>query len=148
MALTLITMKQTAALTGKHHLYIRRMIRAGTFPAPVRIIEDRTRLYFDSKAIRAWIKTHAAWKADCAIRARDCHRHLAGVKIVEGKAVRQRGTGGTGLDSDQRAMAAREAGNQDFTDAEGCNDAAAKALAASAEDRIRKGLATGEQVQL
>ena len=99
MSLTLIDMKQTAALTGLHHLYIRRMIRAKKFPAPVRIVGSRTRLFFNVKEVRAWIKTHAAWKADCVIRARDQHRHRAGVKIVRGKAVRRQGKGGTGPES-------------------------------------------------
>ena len=94
MSLNLIDMKQTSALTGLQHLYLRRMIRAKKFPAPVRIVGNRTRLFFNVKEVRAWIKTHAAWKADCAIRARDQYRHRAGVKIVGGKAVRRQGRRG------------------------------------------------------
>ena len=53
MSLNLIDMKQTSALTGLHHLYLRRMIRAKKFPAPVRIVGNRTRLFFNVKEVRA-----------------------------------------------------------------------------------------------
>ena len=116
----LIDAAEAGMLTGYHALYIRKLMKKGDFPAAIYVKQGgRGRLHFQKHEVEAWAAARAAIKV----------------------AKRQAQAGMSAAD-------ARKAGLQDFTDAEAANDAATKALAAKAENRIRKALAdAGGQVQ-
>ena len=89
--LTLLNLKDVLKATGLSRVHIWGRIKAGTFPASVRLSDERKHLYFRQDQVKKWIKDHAAWKRACAKRVRPGKRMGTGLE-PDGAAKDKRAT--------------------------------------------------------
>ncbi len=67
----LLSVKEALKATGlSSRIHVWRLAKEGRFPAPVRISGDKKHRYFLQSEVIAWAAERAAWKAECAKRAR------------------------------------------------------------------------------
>ena len=68
--LTLLNLKEVLKATGLSRVHIWGRIKAGRFPASMKVPGDTKHLYFRQDQVNTWIANHAAWKKGCASRSR------------------------------------------------------------------------------
>lgn len=68
--LTLLTLPEVLKLTGLSRVRIWGRIKAGRFPASMKVPGDTKHLYFRQDQVKAWVKDHTAWKKRAAARRR------------------------------------------------------------------------------
>lgn len=68
--LTLLTLPEVLKLTGLSRVRIWGRIKAGTFPASIKLSDERKPLYFRQSEVKKWVREYAAWKKHAAARRR------------------------------------------------------------------------------